>query len=298
MNHESRRSTIGASEIGALFDCHPYTSRYALWARKSGIEVVDENEHSERQQIGLDLEQPLLEIWAKREGLIVEHNRKSMLRPNLPGLSATPDGLVLAESENSQPWEIIATVDVKTVRPHERANWRDNGIPEYYAWQLEQQMLVAGVAHGYLVALFGVDEIAATRVEANVQRREHIIDAAAAFWESVRTQTPPEIDGHKATTDALMRTARDVASKPLDGEIAELDIGLRKIQAQATALAKEERALKNKILAALGDATIGVFSDGSGYRVQTVQRKAYEVKAGSYQKFARFAGTDAIEDEE
>lgn len=294
IDHAERAKTIGASEVAALFGVHPYTSLYDLWVRKSGIEVIAETVHSERQQIGLDLERPLLEIWAKREGLNVSHNSMSISRGGLPGLSATPDGYVY---ENKlPPRQCIATVDIKTVRPHERANWRDNGIPEYYAWQLEQQMLVANVDHGYLVALFGVDEIAATRVEANPERQKQIIEATAVFWESVRTQTPPAIDDHKATTDALMRQQREEKSVVLVGDAVDWDAELRSIQSRALALSKEERALKNKILAAMGGAQIGLFADGSGYRVQTVQRKPYEVKAGSYQKFTRFKGGDAVED--
>lgn len=302
------RGTIGASDVAALFHEHPYMSYYTLWARESGLLAHEPDERTARQQIGLDLEKPVLEIWAKREGLTVGHCTESTKRHD--GISATPDGYVfrfptLEElTQNANARHIIeATVDVKTVQPHERKQWLD-GIPRYYWWQQQQQMLVCGVTHGYLVALFGVDRIEHTRIEADKEAHAKIIDAAATFWKQVRGELPaPEPDDHKSTLATLMGQKRE--SKTFDLSAPNIDALARQIDeeiqmaAEAKSMAeKMHREAKSKMLRLLGDADRGVFSDGSGYEIRTVSKKEFTVKASTSRQLKRFTNKDTETGEE
>lgn len=300
------RGTIGASDTAALFNEHPYLSYYSLWARESGLLAHEDDEHTTRQQIGLDLEKPVLEIWARREGLTVLHNTNSISSDRFPGLSATPDGreyLNGGVKDGLICIDVVSTQDVKTVRPHERRNWLD-GIPRHYWWQQQQQTLVCQVTHGYLIALFGVDEIAATRIEADKGAHQKIADAAAIFWKQVRGELPPpEPDDHKATLEALMYQRREPKVFDLSDErIADIallcDREIRGFSADKAMAEKRLRSAKARMLTLIGDCDRGVFPDGSGYEVRTMYRKAHAVKESTYNKLVRFSGEQTEEGEQ
>ncbi len=292
--------TVGASEISALFDCNPYESRYSLWAKKVDLTPPEDfGEHTTRQQIGIDLEQPVLEIWAVREGLAVAHNTKSIRHPELPGLSATPDGLVYRDStveelayDSFTVFQTEATADVKTVRPHQRKAWLD-GIPKHYWWQQQQQMLVCNVSHGYLIALFGVDEIAATRIEADNGAHAQIIEAAGIFWKQVRGELPaPTVDDHRATMEALHSQRREPKTIVLPSELIDVSDALAKMSEQMSGLKKAIRGAQNQIIAALGTAECGVWPNGSGFMMKDVVRRGYTTKDTSFKQLTRFKSDD------
>ena len=292
---ESRKDTIGASEIAALFDCSPYESRYSLWCKKTGLTPPEPwDERTTRQQIGIDLERPILEIWAKREGLTARHNTHSKRSAEHPGLSATPDGFVWSEIEGGDP----CVADVKTVRSTERKAWLA-GIPEHYRWQVQQQTLVTGAPAGWLIALFGVDEISATRIEADKSAHLRIIEAADIFWRQIRGEiSPPTIDDHRATLAAIMSQRRESKTIELSPEALEIDDRLRASERAMTELKKQIRADKALLLRQLGDADRGVWPNGVGYGVRLESRRAHEVKACTFQKLYRFANVDAEDGED
>lgn len=289
------RGTVGASEIGALFDEHPYVSRYSLWARECGLLLDEQDEHTDRQEMGLLLERPILDIWARREfpnnhGTVIVHNTESFKLPD--GSSATPDGLfrLVLPSEH-----IVATVDVKTVQPHERHAWLD-GIPRHYWWQKQQQTRATGAAAGYLVAAFGFTDIAHTLVEADEEAHERITKEVATFWKQVRGEMePPTPDGHRATLAALFAKKREPKTIVLDDIAEDTDRNIRSLTKQIADLKKELNAEKAYALKVLGDADSGVFPNGSGWKVQTIVRKEYTAKASTYKKLSLFSGDEAEE---
>lgn len=310
------RGTLGASDCAALFYEHPYMSYYTLWARECGLLAHEEDEHTTRQQMGLDLEKPVLEIWAKREGLQVFHNRKSLVNSALPGLSATPDGLEHKNLAYAKPFEwltdaatkmmlleVESTQDVKTVQPHERKQWLD-GVPRYYWWQQQQQMLVCGVTHGYLVALFGVERIEHMRIEADKEAHAKIINAADTFWKQVRGELPPpEPDDHKSTLATLMSQKRESKTFDLSDErIADMayaaDCAIKQATHDRADAEKRLRAAKSQMLRIIGDADRGIFSTGEGYEIRTVSKKEFTVKASTSRQLKRFTNKDTEEGEE
>ncbi len=286
--------------MAALFDEHPYISRYSLFCDKAGLTPERAwGKYTDRQQIGLDLERPVLEIWAKREGLEARHNTKAMIHSEFQGLAATPDGLIVRDtSPPDSPcskFMYVATADVKTVRPHERKQWL-HGIPRHYYWQVQQQTLCANTSHGYLIALFGVDEIAATRIEADKEAHARIISEAAIFWRQVRGELPPpEPDDHKATLAAMMAKERTRTTIELDLDAAQISDALKNAQQKKSIAERDIKRLKSAILKKLGGADCGVWPDGSGYRVETVARAGYTTEATQFKQLTRFTGEQTEE---
>lgn len=285
--------------MAALFGEHPYESRYGLFLRECGFRVHEGDEKTERQKMGLELEWPILEIWAKREGNFV--TKGCNLKFDDAGtITATPDGFVFLDADGDrQP------ADAKTVQPHERRAWLD-GVPRHYWWQSQQQSLCAGSASGYMVALFGGFELEGTAIEADKNAHEQIVSEVALFWRQVRGEAPPPVPNeHRATLAAMMERRRerktiDFGDPRIAEMVAELDREYVAANRARIDAEKREDAAKAAILNALGDADRGVFVDGSGYAVTRTQqkRKAQEAKTITVTKLARFNGENAEQGDE
>lgn len=288
------RGTVGASDVAALFGEHPYLSRYSLYARESGLLAHGEDEHTERQQMGLDLEWPILEIWARREGRTITKGRGIKLDAAAT-LSATPDAFVMNGG-------VEEPVDAKTVQPHARREW-DAGAPRHYWWQSQQQILCARAERGWMVPLFGVNELGGVCIEADRDAHEKIIAEVALFWRQVRGEAPPpSADEHRATIAAMMERRRerktmDFGDPRISDMIAAIDGEYVAARADRLAAEKREDRAKAQILAALGDCDHGTFGDGSGYRVDTITKKikAKEATTQIQRKLTRFVGANTEE---
>lgn len=285
------RGTIGASDVAALFDAHPYESAFSLFMRETGQRAHEEDETTPRQQVGLDLEPAILAAWGRDEGCDVQHNKTSWPHPNIKGASATPDGI------ESCMGEFVATVQVKTVQPWERATYLA-GVPRHHFLQVQQEIGCLGVGVGYLVCQFGFNERAHTPIERDATIQQEIADKIGHFWRQVAGEAPPpEPDSHRATIAAMMSRRRepkivDFGDPRIAEMVTKLDVEYQAARFDRIAAEKREERAKAAILNALGDADRGVFADGSGYRVSVItkQIKAKGATTQIQRKLERFDG--------
>lgn len=284
---EDRSNTMGASDMAALFGLHPYTSEYMLWAQKCGLEYAQPE--TEQMRLSKEIEPMMLQIWAKRNGLHVTHNRQSRTRPGLNRISATTDAHVWQDERHQQ---LNAVADAKLIQPHMRALWLA-GLPEWYVIQLQTQMLVENVDTAYLVPLFGFGELTHSIVKADPEMQAEIIRRNDIFWKRVDGELePPAMDEHEATTKALLLQPRSHKLVELDSQamddsdcIAAWSAEMKRLDAQIT-------GAKNRILNKIGDADGGAFVDGSGYCVITVGGKK------PYKKLQRYKSINTEEGED
>jgi predicted phage-related endonuclease len=274
-----------------LFGCHPYESEYSLFCKKVGL--VPPREDTERLKVGRFLEQAILSEWKGRyayaysggsRGLF--HNTDIQTHRAYYFITATPDAMGFETDERGDEYKIVA--DVKTVEPMRRADW-NAGVPEYYRLQIEQQMLVTGAKRGVLIALFGFNELSHEWIDADPVLQNEIVKRITTFWKRVQGELPPpEADGSDATTDALkarVLTAKAIELPPDVREWEGILAGAEKEVKKHEAVVQE---MKNKIRASLGDATVGIHGDGSGWRVQTINRREVVTKASTYTKLVKF----------
>jgi predicted phage-related endonuclease len=283
-----RKDYVGSTEIVALVepDESPFTSAYAMWLEKTGL-IERDDSPTERMKTGKYLERAILDEWNMR-------NKRSFVFNTSPiyigdGIAATPDGMDTFSSEGAE---------VKTVTSHRRSDW-DNGTPRYIWWQCQHEMLCTGFKRIAVIAQFGFDSLEHEWIVSDRDAHARILGACAEFWKRVRGELPPpEVDGHEATTDALKR-------RKLDAKVIEFGADIREwAQILALQKAKEKEAksiaktMENKIRAALGDATTGVWPDGTGFRILTKNVKEYMVKARTQTELKRIANKDAVEDQD
>lgn len=278
-----RNTYIGSTEIVALVEpeASPFTSAYAMFCEKTGL-VEREDNPTERMKTGKYLERAILDEWNTRNTRAFAFNTEPIFYAD--GIGATPDGIDVFANEGAE---------VKTVSSFARDHW-ENGTPRYIWWQNQHHMLCAGLSRMVSIAQFGFDSLAHEWIEADVDAHRRIIEACGVFWAQCRGELPPpEADGHDATTNVLKRRKLDAKVIELGAEVRDWSEELKLSEAVAKHHNEVAQTLKNKIRAAMGDANTGVWPDGSGWRIQTVNRKEFVVKASTYTAMKRIKSRDA-----
>ena len=124
-----RKRDVTASEIAALFDAHPYKTRFGLYADKTGAGVdAGDNPAMRRGRI---LEPAVAEAWfeERRERLV---KCDEYLRCSVRRIGATPD----YTRPNGEP------VELKTVAPERWEEWGNTPPLAYQLQALVQAMLM------------------------------------------------------------------------------------------------------------------------------------------------------------
>lgn len=266
---EERRKGIGASDVGILFGVSPYGSLLSLYADKVGSPPESSGDAIARR-IGHELEAFVLKLAGEQTGYDFTPNARSIALADTV-VRATPDAFVYDASREADGHGVG---DAKVVGAHNVGEWLDGGIPLDYELQLQTQMLVCGATWGILAGLLlgGKQSLICRRIEADLTMQEIIKARVNWFWsEHVLARVPPMADSHPATERAL------VALHPQDnGMLIQLGAPLAHARRELERadedlkVAKKLVALrKNQLRLALGDATFGVFPDGTGVSLKT-----------------------------
>jgi predicted phage-related endonuclease len=291
---DARRQGIGASEIGSVAGVPgAFSSPFALWwAKRLGWET----EQSFAMKVGHKLEPIIGELFAE------EYPGVTLIRPSWrlyrhpvhTWMLASPDflavegcGVCMGTGLNGNPTGVLGAVSCDNchgeggwVEPVEcksdaGRDWKGDPPPKHLM-QLWQQMLVFGAARGHLVRLNN-KKLSAYLVDPDTSGTETILTAGAWFAQCLGSGTPPAVDGHSATEEALQRLyppgdypdSDPHAQRQLPGEL----IGefMAAHEAKARALARFDAA-RNAVRAAMTDARYGVGPDGA----RVVEHRKYK----------------------
>jgi predicted phage-related endonuclease len=163
---EARRSRIGASEVAALFDAHPFVKRTDIYDR---IIHGQGREVNERMRVGQMLEPVVLDLLRDLRGIHSRACWRPYVHRILP-ICASPDAYAL---------DGHGLVEVKVTSAW--GDLRHGGVPDYVYWQVECQMWLARRDYCYIAALAG-SNLMVTRIEAEPEAHERIAEAVGDFW--------------------------------------------------------------------------------------------------------------------
>jgi predicted phage-related endonuclease len=188
-----RASVVGASEVAALFDCHPWLTRFELWNRKVGkLEVPEFNEIgpegvpvNERAYWGVKMEAPIIEGAMERWGYIDREQAHNL--SNGKGLGGHPDRRVIC------PVRGPGILETKMVDWMERKKWGDEP-PLNYLLQNQTYQGLDQVAWGDVIVLVGGNSLERFQYDFRPSLYEKIEQEAVAFWRSVHANKPPKPD--------------------------------------------------------------------------------------------------------
>ena len=283
---EARQKGVGASDTPALMGLTQYASAVSLWAQKTGRVVEDDEAfEDERMRWGTKLEPLVAEEYDRQTGRGVTRWGELLSYSELPFILATPDYWTVQDG-------VRIPVEIKTTDVSRGSDWAD-GPPDRVYCQMQQQMLVTGAPMASTGVLMGGN----TFRWADVQRDEAYITeikrVCSEFWRYVVDDVSPPMDGSEATTDAVAKMWPHAATGESLVLTDEAYDWARDIDAAKNArkVADEQvRLLENTVKAALGNAEMGLYPDGTvAFTWKEQTRKSYTVKESSYRVLRKAA---------
>lgn len=283
--HEQRALGIGGSDIATILGLNPYKTRYELWLEKTGqLQPTAANEDQIDQ--GHILEGPIAELYVRRkqrEGVEVRlrKRKQTIVHKDYPWLRANIDREIVGQRKG---------LEIKKVNWRSGFDWGEDGdihgVPESYQPQVYHYLTVLGYEEWDLAAYIGGSELKVFEFEADEEWSQIIIEAAGDFWENhVLPEVAPEMEyNHRRTTDLLKRLYPGT-----NGETVDLESDLlywHRVLQQANEQAKlyhnVATGARNHIMHSLGEAAIGILSNGECYTRKEIQRRGYTVEPTSY----------------
>lgn len=250
--HALRASGIGGSDIAAICKTSPWTSPFALWAKKTG-RIEDTVGASEAAEWGNILEPVILDQFEKRSGLTVHRDVGTWAHKNRSWQLANPDAIWEDADGN------LGIVEVKTSRYED--DWT-NGVPEYYKTQVYWYAQTFGFESTiYVVALFAGSKYRTFELNPSAFEQENNLSEVEKFRQYLDTDTQPDFDGATSTYETVRALHPDIDTE------SEVDLGDLWEHA-ANALGDEKTAsnkateMKSRIIDALGKAKKGTY-DGN-----------------------------------
>ena len=275
---EKRRLSIGGSDAGVLLGLSEFDSPYALWAEKTGKVIPEDISDKEAIRLGNDLEQYVAERWMKATGKKVRKSNCFIYNSDYPWAHANIDRDVIGEDaglecKTTTSWEIL-----KKCKAGE--------YPDAWYAQITHYMMVTGAKRWYL----GVLVLGRSFHEFTIERDEAEIKALAAaeevFWNGVKSNTPPALDGSESTNTAL----RTIIGESRDGHSIDLAGVGQHVQLYTTLkdrikeMEKELAEHQAHIMQYMGSAEKGSYGNISiSFKTQTrrtFDREAFEAANG------------------
>lgn len=247
IDEELRKKGIGASEIGAVVDLHPYISPFDLWCRKVGL--ADPIEPNERMMWGSLLQQAISQGYAETTGRAVEWVDKTEAAPN--------DPLVVFSIDARCEGRIVECKNISLDQVHKFGEPGTDQVPDYMALQAQWQCLgvrLSGNSIDFcdIAALFGGNNLRIFTIQFNEQMAADLHASGKTFWDRhVTKNEPPSLTDTETARAYLMRRwpkANGNLQKPTPeqiGLIREFDsyrTQAKEAEAQKAALAVQLKA--------------------------------------------------------
>lgn len=256
MNREewlaARRGSIGGSDAATVVGLNPYSSPYALWAEKTGALLPEDISEKECVRLGTYLEPYVAQRFTEITGKRVRRENSILKNDRYPFAHANVDRLIVGEA---------AGLECKTTSALNLRKFRGGEYPANYYCQCMHYMAVTGLEKWYLGVLIGNQELRVFEIDRDEDEIAALMDAERRFWDCVESNTPPQTDGTRATTDTLDALYAD------NGETVDLTPvcdSLRQyiaVKSQIKALEGQLDATANAIKSYIQDAFCGIYGD-------------------------------------
>lgn len=244
---ELRSHYIGGSDAAAVVGMNAYSSPYALWAEKTGR--VPGFTGNLATEVGTYLEEFVAQKFAKETGKKVRKCNQSFLNSEYPFAIANIDRDIVGED---------AGLEIKTTDTLNLKKFKGGEYPANYYCQMVHYLAVTGKQRWYLAVLIGNKEFKWFTLERDEDEIAALMTAEADFWELVKKDTPPAVDGTKATAEALGAVYANSNDAVVDLNGFGLD--MRKYSAlkeQIKELETQAGEIVNRVKAFMGEAGRG-----------------------------------------
>lgn len=246
--------TVSASQVPALFNVSPYTTRWMLYQQFKGHQPV--NDDNIRADWGIRLEPQILQWIAEQVNLEHRHNRQYVTHPTLP-IGATIDGEL--EEPDIEGAVIAECKNVDSMIFRER--WDDWSMPDDIELQVQAQLIAKEAKRGYIGALVGGNNPKLYKREPIPKLRDAIISEAQHFLDDVAHGREPDPLGiakeipmlrivyPRAEPDQWL----DLRGEDNEDDVAQLLMEMKAVQVECSAADKVKKELQARILAVIKD---------------------------------------------
>lgn len=240
-------SKVTASKVAAILGLSPWESPYSMWLKMRGDIAPDDTNNADAKKRGHYLESGVVQWWLDQHDDYVraEYCETQAYRESDGWAAATPD---LLHDDGTR-----IVLDAKTSASAD--DWGDEP-PAYYLVQSLWQMWVCDADVAYIAVLFGRPQLAFReyRIERDNALIESIVAKCRAFYDSLSSDEPPELDDTVATYEAIRSLHPDI-DRDLDVEVTR-DAAHEYVTANLALKDAEtrERAAKTVLLDAMGRA--------------------------------------------
>lgn len=270
-NHDEwlklRSQYIGGSDAAAVVGLNSFSSPYSLWAEKTGR--VPGFAGNLATEVGTFLEEFVAQKFAQETGKKVRKCNHSFFNSKYPFAIANIDREVIGED---------AGLEIKTTDSLNLKKFKNGEYPANYYAQMVHYLAVTGKQRWYLAVLIGNKEFKRFTLERDEAEIEALMGAEENFWEYVKNNTPPPIDGTRASSEALGAVYADHNGFTVD--ITAFDPDLERYQAlkeRAKELQTEADEIANRVKLFIGTMEKG---DSERFKVSwaTQSRSTFDHK--------------------
>ena len=202
---ELRSHYIGGSDAAAVVGLNAFSSPYSLWVEKTGkAPGFDGNLATE---VGTFLEEFVAQKFAQETGKKVRKCNYSFLNSQYPFAIANIDREIVGED---------AGLEIKTTDSLNLKKFKGGEYPANYYVQCVHYLAITGKKRWYLAVLIGNKDFRWFTIERDEAEIAALMTAEADFWECVKNDTPPAVDGLSATTEAVKTVYTDSNDNVVD----------------------------------------------------------------------------------
>lgn len=226
-----RKGYIGGSDAAAVLGLDEYKSPYSLWAEKTG--KIPEFKGNITTKVGAFLEQFVADMWSEETGKKLRKKNRILVNEAYPWACADVDRLVVGEK---------SLLEIKTTNSFPiMRKCKDGTFPDRWYVQMMHYLAVTGLEKAYLAVLLNCRDVLYYELSRDEDEIAALMKAEEAFWEKVKNDNQPDVDGSEATSDALNTIYADA----VPGEV-EL-FGREGLFEQYADLKLQKKAIEGKI---------------------------------------------------
>tara|TARA_R110000803_G_scaffold34589_1_gene75408 strand:+ start:33 stop:938 length:906 start_codon:yes stop_codon:yes gene_type:complete len=199
---KERLGMITGSNAGTILGVNPYSSKYCMWATKTGL-IVDDFKGNNKTDLGTALEDFCVKKYITTTGNKVRQVKRTLRHKKHKYIGGHIDGAIQGDKNRG--------LECKVVTPDGMAKWfADDGglvVPAYYQAQVLHYALMTGRMIWDFSVVFtdGRRDPAILTIEFSKADLDDYLDKCIQFWKLVESNTPPSIDDSAATAEALKK---------------------------------------------------------------------------------------------
>lgn len=272
-NHDEwlklRSQYIGGSDAAAVVGMNAFSSPYSLWAEKTGKTPGFSGNLA--TEVGTYLEEFVAQKFAEETGKKVRKCNYSFLNSQYPFAIANIDREIVGED---------AGLEIKTTDTLNLKKFKNGEYPANYYCQCVHYMAVTSKKKWYLAVLIGNKEFKWFTIERDEAEIAALMGAEKDFWECVKNNTPPAIDGSKATTESIKTIyaeSNNESTVDLMAYKKELEL-YSALGQQIKELQTQQDEAANRIKEFMGESS-GGHCDGFKVSWGSRSRKTFDVKS-------------------